>query len=615
MLKKIWYLDPYLSLLGKLVDIYLPAPCLDMTITLQTVPYGYQLTEMAQAAWNNFRIVSPFITAKGADCILASKVPPKIITKVTASNLASKALHAPTLKKLLLLGANIRSIPNLHAKLYLINDSDGMVTSSNLTRPGLLYNVELGIRFTDEPALFASVSSFFELLWERATSVTLESLEELETKINTTKFDKGVWQSNYSSPSSDSDNELQIPTPAIGYLSFSSSLSFENNQQLNQDLELLSNSEIKEYFSENFNEFEDFFAPLPNNTKHLIAGLSSEDKLITQINLNALELTSPYDFNQWLNSLSDEEFQNLVSIDNHYPYKSRVISRIIRYCSVEHLTKTLASLTSNSSNEAQLIKYHDSFLVRVYEFDNDKKFQFIESIVKLAEKILNMIGESTKVKKNYAKPNFDKLIELLQKSGASEENLKQLKSKLSGQEDKNLSCKKKSFIPAFQEIRRKREELGQEFWFYAEEYFSAISSGEWNYHLSSLIALFKELRKIQLSHEQVDKIQILAVNLQVKLDTNAAIIRDELIVEAQEYGKQFQNYLSVKDRQEWNKALDELKPYGSLIIKATGRMMSLYGQWRKANLIPDNQEIKRKLDYLTTYLNMRKILADWIGNR
>ncbi|MHC5827562.1 MAG: hypothetical protein ACYT04_69705, partial [Nostoc sp.] len=64
--------------------------------------YGYQLTEMAQAAWNNFRIVSPFITAKGADCILASKVPPKIITKVTASNLASKALHTPTLKKLLL---------------------------------------------------------------------------------------------------------------------------------------------------------------------------------------------------------------------------------------------------------------------------------------------------------------------------------------------------------------------------------------------------------------------------------------------------------------------------------------------------------------------------------
>ncbi len=61
--------------------------------------------------------------------------------------------------------------------------------------------------------------------------------------------------------------------------------------------------------------------------------------------------------------------------------------------------------------------------------------------------------------------------------------------------------------------------------------------------------------------------------------------------------------------------LDELKPYGSLIIKATGRMMPLYGQWRKAHLIPDNQEIKRKLDYLTTYLSMRKILADWIGDR
>ncbi|MFM6006335.1 MAG: hypothetical protein ACKPA7_21695, partial [Sphaerospermopsis kisseleviana] len=71
------------------------------------------------------------------------------------------------------------------------------------------------------------------------------------------------------------------------------------------------------------------------------------------------------------------------------------------------LTKTLTSLTSNSSNEAQLVKYYDSFMTRINEFDNNEKLQFTESIVKLAEQILNMLGESTKINKNYAKPNFD----------------------------------------------------------------------------------------------------------------------------------------------------------------------------------------------------------------
>ncbi|MBE0336637.1 hypothetical protein [Paenibacillus sp. 23TSA30-6] len=61
-------------------------------------------------------------------------------------------------------------------------------------------------------------------------------------------------------------------------------------------------------------------------------------------------------------------------------------------------------------------------------------------------------------------------------------------------------------VPGYQEIKRKREALGEDFWYYAETFFSVLESGGWNSNLPSISSLFKELSKIKLSFEQKKRI-------------------------------------------------------------------------------------------------------------
>ena len=189
-----------------------------MTVTIRIVPCGHEIARMARCATNSLRIASPFITKQGVKFILATSIQPQIITKVTGANLAAKSLDAHSLESLLVLGASIRSIPNLHAKVYLVDDVEGLVTSSNLTGPGLLQNVELGLHFVSEPAIFEAVSAFYDGLWKRATPVTLESLDKLLAKLRSLNSTKGVW--SVKEPSISPPVEKLVPAPVIGYLDF-----------------------------------------------------------------------------------------------------------------------------------------------------------------------------------------------------------------------------------------------------------------------------------------------------------------------------------------------------------------------------------------------------------
>ncbi|MCH6188956.1 hypothetical protein [Paenibacillus polymyxa] len=49
--------------------------------------------------------------------------------------------------------------------------------------------------------------------------------------------------------------------------------------------------------------------------------------------------------------------------------------------------------------------------------------------------------------------------------------------------------------------KRRREALGEDFWYYAETFFSVLESGGWNSNLPSISSLFKELSKIKLAFE------------------------------------------------------------------------------------------------------------------
>ncbi|KYQ01860.1 phospholipase D-like domain-containing protein [Bacillus paranthracis] len=551
-----------------------------MTISIQKVPYTTELARLANSTKQSLKITSPYITFKGIEYIKHTDVKPKIITRVTASNLSSNALDGKALKHLLVLGAEIRSIPNLHAKLYLIDDNQGIITSSNLTASGFSKNVELGVYFKDEQDLFKSVDYFFSRLWEKAHPVTLESLEQFEKQIKNIKFNNGIYRLE-----TDKEEEEIAPVPAIGNLVFD----VEEDEQQNNEINI----------NEDFDDLEpdeigDFFAPLPLTVDSLINSLSSSNEKNVQAVINSLSLTSNEDFVNWVEKLGSINL--LVSPMNSYPYKRHVTRRIIKHGTVFHLLRAVESLVSDFSNESQIVIYFDLLVDRVKEFSINEKKSLKEGLDSTKEYLSKKMNVRIYGNKNFVKPNLDRinrLINLCEEIKKEKEVLRQQTSSFVNEDT----------IPSFQNIKRKREALGDDFWDYSVQFFPKIASGEWNNHLSAVNSLFKELGKIHLKQEQKRVLEDFSEGIikQIQFATK------KVLKEVEEY----LTNLAAKERfnelekEQLYKAINELE-------KSTGRLVQLYGQWIKSNRFERDIEFKKKMDYLSTSYSTQKTIKQYL---
>ncbi|MEB2492940.1 phospholipase D family protein [Peribacillus frigoritolerans] len=549
-----------------------------MTISIQKVPYTTELSRLANSTKHSLKITSPYITFKGIEYIKNTDVKPKIITRVTASNLSSNALDGKALKHLLVLGAEIRSIPNLHAKLYLIDDNHGIITSSNLTASGFSKNVELGVYFSDEKELFKSVDNFFSRLWEKAHPVTLKSLDQLEQQLKITKFNKGIYRLE-----TEKEEEDIIPVPAIGNLVFN----------VEDEEEYIEKNIIEEFDTQEPDEIGDFFAPLPLTANSLIKNLSSSDEKIVQSVINSLALTSNEDFVNWLEKLDSSSV--LVSIKNSYPYKRHVIKRMINQGTVSQLLRVIESLVTDVSNESQIIIYFDLIIERIKTFSINEKKSFIERIAHIKEYLLrNSNVGILEGKKNFAKPNTDRINRLINLCEGEKQGKEVQPKQINSSEDT---------IPSFQNIKRERETLGDDFWDYSVQFFPKIASGQWNNHLPAINSIFKELGKIHLKPDQKRELTTFAKETikQVQISTKKVL-------------KEVEGYLtdlSVKEKfnelekEQLFKAINELE-------KSTGRLVQIYGQWTKSNRIERDIEFKKKMDYLTTSYSTQKTIKQYV---
>jgi hypothetical protein len=89
------------------------------------------------------------------------------------------------LRHLLEVGAEVRGIKNLHAKVYVFGMARSMVTSANLTEAGLTRNHELGF-ISDEPSIVSSCREYFEKLWTAAKEspvLTSKLIDQWEEKL------------------------------------------------------------------------------------------------------------------------------------------------------------------------------------------------------------------------------------------------------------------------------------------------------------------------------------------------------------------------------------------------------------------------------------------------
>lgn len=240
-----------------------------MSLSIQFVPRSKRIQVFLNSAKEWIWISSPFLTSYGAHLIEASECKCRIITKVTASNATSFALDLDSLARLIMKGVEIRSIPNLHAKIYLKDGKHGIVTSSNLTEPGLTRNVEFGIDFVNEPTLFSDVLQFYEDLWEKATEVTIDVLSEFNSNTAKLSVKNGVWKSRIS----EVQDEPIVPSPVVGKYDIVVQETSETN--------------IQEGFHVS-DEAGDILLHLPFSADKIIRDLSGSEEKTVQGYLNTL---------------------------------------------------------------------------------------------------------------------------------------------------------------------------------------------------------------------------------------------------------------------------------------------------------------------------------------
>lgn len=129
--------------------------------------WGKEL-EAACADTTTLRIICPFIKIGALRRLLYAHRPKpfQVITRFNLNDFAEGVSDIAALRLFLDVGATVRGVRNLHAKLYLFGSGRAIVTSANLTQAGFEQNHELGFVSEDVP-IIARCSAYFEELWAR----------------------------------------------------------------------------------------------------------------------------------------------------------------------------------------------------------------------------------------------------------------------------------------------------------------------------------------------------------------------------------------------------------------------------------------------------------------
>lgn len=77
------------------------------------------------------------------------EVPRTLVTKTDLRDFATGASNLDSLCALARDGVTVHSLANLHAKIYVFDDSSALVTSANATYGGMYHNLECGLGTND----------------------------------------------------------------------------------------------------------------------------------------------------------------------------------------------------------------------------------------------------------------------------------------------------------------------------------------------------------------------------------------------------------------------------------------------------------------------------------
>ena len=139
-----------------------------MTIRLLDRAWEREFIEGLREDSSAFRIICSFIKTTVIENLLSSN--PKnirVITRFNLADFASGVSDVAALRKLIDIGAGVRGVRNLHAKLYIMGASRAIVASANLTEASFSRDYEIGV-VADDEGFVNGCLTYFNELWHQA---------------------------------------------------------------------------------------------------------------------------------------------------------------------------------------------------------------------------------------------------------------------------------------------------------------------------------------------------------------------------------------------------------------------------------------------------------------
>jgi len=117
------------------------------------------IREAVQRCETRFVAASPFVTSMFEQILagLRDNIERILITRVNLKDLAVGASEHEAICAIARAGISVRSLPKLHAKVYIVDSKCALVTSANATAAGLRHNLECGISI-EEASLVARLT-------------------------------------------------------------------------------------------------------------------------------------------------------------------------------------------------------------------------------------------------------------------------------------------------------------------------------------------------------------------------------------------------------------------------------------------------------------------------
>lgn len=154
-------------------------------VTLVQTPTVHAFDELVSSAREHLTICSPYIGREPCDRLnrlLRPEVVLTVLCDLRLETVLSGATQPGALASLFSRNSrvNIHFVPAVHAKVFVSDSADALVTSANMTYSGMHTNFEYGVRLRDE-GLVSAIRADVECQIPLGTAVSSSDLEWMET--------------------------------------------------------------------------------------------------------------------------------------------------------------------------------------------------------------------------------------------------------------------------------------------------------------------------------------------------------------------------------------------------------------------------------------------------